>query len=71
MPNKGLDSIFMHYGIRSEDMETIKSVCEKYDVNFDWLKGDILRIFHEAKMKNEELNSSKLQRIIKKALSKI
>lgn len=67
--NKGLDAMFMHFGVRKEDMTVIKGVCEKHEVDFDWFKDEILKKFHEAKIKNEELSNSNLQKIIEKALS--
>lgn len=71
MDKKGLDAMFMHYGIRREDMDIIKQVCEKHEVDFDWLKDGILKKFHEAKINNEELNYNNLQKIIDRALSNI
>ena len=67
--NKGLDAMFMNFGIRNEDMEIIKNICEEAQINFDWFKDFILKEYHELKMKNEDLDSKSLQKIIEKALS--
>ena len=67
--NKGLDAMFMNYGIRKEDMDIIKDICEEAEIDFDWFKEYILKEYHELKMKNEELDSKSLQKILEKALS--
>ena len=68
--NKGLDSMFIHYGIRREDMEIIKNICEEHSVDFEWFKDSLLKEYHELKMNNEELESNVLQQVIEKALIK-
>ena len=67
--NKGLDAMFMNFGIRNEDMEIIMYICEEAQINFDWFKDFILKEYHELKMKNEDLDSKSLQKILEKALS--
>lgn len=67
--NKGLDAMFMNYGIRKEDMDIIKDICEEAEIDFDWFKEYILKEYHELKMKNEEIDSKLLQKILEKALS--
>ena len=41
---KGLDGKFINYGIRQDDLILINTLCEKHQVDFEWLKEDILRI---------------------------
>ena len=67
--NKGLDAMFMNFGIRNEDMEIIKNICEEAQIDFDWFKDFILKEYHELKMKSEDLDSKSLQKILEKALS--
>lgn len=67
--NKGLDAMFMNYGIRNEDMEIIKKICEEANIDFDWFKDFILKEYHELKMKNEEMDAKSLQKLVEKALS--
>ena len=67
--NKGLDAMFMNYGIRKDDMDIIKKICDEAEIDFDWFKEYILKEYHELKMKNEELDSKSLQKILEKALS--
>ena len=64
MSNKGLDSLFIHYGIRKDDMATIEAICEKYEVEAEWLKEYFL-------IKNEDLDEKALKKLMEKALQKI
>ena len=41
-----LDGKFINYGIRQDDLILINTLCEKHQVDFEWLKEDILRKFH-------------------------
>lgn len=66
--DKGLDAMFIHYGIRREDMAIIKNICEANEIDFDWFKDDILKEYHEIKMKNQETEEITIQKIIEKAL---
>jgi hypothetical protein len=71
MINKGLDTTFIHYGIRNEDMEIIKNMCEEQQLNFDWLKENILKEYHTLKINNDDIDGKKIEKIIEKALYKI
>ena len=39
MAKKGLDTTFLHYGIRKEDMSLIETLCIEHKLEFDWVKG--------------------------------
>ncbi|MCB9191507.1 MAG: hypothetical protein H6602_07580 [Flavobacteriales bacterium] len=71
MTQKGLDSLFVHYGIRQDDMTTIEQLCEKYGIDPEWVKENLLKTFHEKKIKNEELDEKALKKLLEKALQKI
>lgn len=71
MSRKGLDSLFVHYGIRKEDMGVIEALCTQYEVDAEWLKEYILKPYHEAKIKNEELDTKMLSKLLEKGLSKM
>jgi hypothetical protein len=71
MSKKGLDTLFVHYGIRKEDMQVIETLCAQHDIDFDWLKEDVLKIYHEKKIKNEELEEKHLMKLLEKSLQKI
>jgi len=34
--SKGLDSIFLHYGVRKEDMALIEQSCRDNDIDENW-----------------------------------
>jgi hypothetical protein len=68
--NKGLDSTFMHFGIRREDMRIIETICQENEVNFDWFQEYILKEYHNLKMKNEEMDVKTLHRLLENALTK-
>ena len=65
---KGLDLKFLHYGIRKEDLELIRTLCEKYGVDFDWMSEEILRKFHAAKVDKIEISDSDTENIISAAI---
>ena len=71
MSRKGLDTLFVHYGIRREDMDVIEALCSEFDIDADWLKDQILKPYHETKIRNEELDEKALGKLIEKALLKI
>lgn len=47
--SKGIDSVFLHYGVRKEDMELILQTCRDNDINEEWLKENILKPYNEAR----------------------
>lgn len=53
MAKKGLDTTFVHYGIRKEDMDLIEVLCTEHKLDFDWVKEDLLKEFHEKKIRNQ------------------
>lgn len=66
---KGLDGKFMHYGIRKEDLELIRTLCEKHDIDFDWMSEEILRKYHAAKVERIEMNDEETEKIIAEAIA--
>ena len=40
--SKGIDSVFLHYGVRKEDMELILQTFRDKDIYEEWLKENIL-----------------------------
>jgi len=71
MSRKGLDTTFLHFGIRKEDMNFIEKLCTQHDLDFDWVKDDLLKQFHEKKISNQELDQRTIEKIIEKAIQKI
>ncbi len=71
MAKKGLDTTFIHYGIRKEDMNLIETLCTEHQLDFDWVKEDLVKEFHEKKVGNHDITDKTIERIIEKALQKI
>lgn len=71
MAKKGLDSMFLHFGIRKEDMTLIEALCTEHKLDFDWVKEDLLREFHDKKVSNQDTDEKTAEKIIDKALQKI
>ena len=68
---KGLDNKFLHYGIRMEDLSLIRTLCEKHEIDFDWMSEEILRKYHAAKVDKIEMNNEDTERIISDAIAMI
>ena len=71
MAKKGLDTTFLHYGIRKEDMSLIEALCIEHQLEFDWVREELLREYHEKKIRNQDIDEKSLEKVIDKALSKI
>lgn len=71
MAKKGLDTTFLHYGIRREDMTLIETISLNYQLDADWVKEDLLKEFHEKKVSKQEIDDKSIERLIDKALQKI
>ena len=71
MAKKGLDITFVHYGIRKEDISLIEALCTDHKLEFDWIKEDLLKEFHDKKIRNQEIDEKAIEKIIDKALLKI
>ena len=69
--NKGLDSCFLHYGVRKQDLAVITELCKKYELDEDWVTNELIKAYHEQKVANIELDEKTVGKIISKALLKI
>ena len=58
---KGIDNKFVHYGIRTDDLE----------IDFEWLKEDILRNYHAEKVDSIEVSDDQTEAIIRAAIQKL
>lgn len=67
---KGLDRCFLHYGIRQEDMNIIEDMCHDADINAEWMKENILKLYNDAR-NEESIDEKKLRKILNNALKKI
>lgn len=68
---RGLDNSFVHYGIRKEDLDTINLICEKYDIDPDWMKEEVLRQYHARKVDAIEMSDADTEDVINAAIQKI
>jgi hypothetical protein len=73
MGSKGLDSVFIHFGVRKEDMELIEQACQDYDIDAEWLKEYVLKPFNDERNNQGVLvmDDKKLSKIMKKALKNL
>lgn len=70
---KGIDGVFLHYGVRKEDMTLIEQSCQENDIDANWLKEYILKPYNEERNNQGVLtvDDKKLAKILKKALKNI
>ena len=73
MARKGIDSTFLHYGIRTSDMDIIQEICTSPDfqLNPDWVKDEILKLYNEGGNDQGVVEEKTIRQIIKNALNKI
>lgn len=67
---KGFDRCFLHYGIREEDMALIEQACQNADIDAEWMKENILKVYNEER-NNEAVDEKKAKMILNKALKKL
>ena len=68
---KGLDRNFLHYGIRTEDLELIQTLCEKHDLDADWVKEEILKAYHEKKVDAIEMGDFDTEQVVSIAIQNL
>ncbi|MGM9760507.1 MAG: hypothetical protein ACI30I_10440 [Parabacteroides sp.] len=68
---KGLDGKFLHYGIRQEDLELIRILCQKHELDYTWVSEAILKRYHTAKVEQIEVGSEEIERILSEAITGI
>lgn len=70
---EGLDNNFINYGIRSDDLRVIEALCmdKDFQLDFGWLKEDVLREYHNKKMHDIEISDNDTENVINKALQKV
>lgn len=68
---KGLEQKFLHYGIRKEDLELIRTLCEKHGLDFEWMSEEILRKFHAVKVDKIEISDNDTEKVINDAIQLI
>lgn len=70
---KGIDGVFLHYGVRKDDMELIAQACQDNDIDLEWLKEYVLKPYNEERTSQgaQIVEEKKLAKILKKALKNI
>ena len=68
---KGLDRTFLEYGIRKPDLEVITALCEKHELNADWVKDCLLSQYHKEKVDRIEMDDATTESVINKALQTV
>lgn len=68
---KTLDRQFLHFGIRQEDMQTIEELSTRHGLDYEWLKENILKTYHEKKVDKFEINDSDIERVINVAINQL
>jgi hypothetical protein len=46
-------------------------LCTEHQLDFEWVKEELLKEFHERKIRNQDVDDKVLEKIIEKALSKL
>ncbi len=52
-------------------MQIIEQLCVKHELDFDWVQDNLLKEFHEKKIRNQEIDEKSIEKVIDKALQKI
>ena len=63
--------MYLHYGVRQEDMEIIEQSCRDCDIDPEWLKEQVLKRYHEAKVDRIEMDDNATEKVIDKALKEL
>lgn len=67
----GIDRNFIHYGIRTQDLDEINRMAAESELDTDWLNDEIFKAYHEQRVTNAELDDASVEKIINRALNKI
>ena len=68
---KGLDGKFLHYGIRKEDLELIETLCDKHELDKEWVREEMLKPYHAQKVDSLEMSDEMTEKVINSAIQKI
>ena len=68
---KGLDRTFVAYGIRSEDLNLIETLCTQHQLDFDWLQEEVLKAYHDARIRDRDLDAKGVEKLIERALTRL
>lgn len=68
---RGVDRDFIHYGIRHDDLRVIEAICNSQDIDFEWLKEEILGNYHGKRMKKSDISDDVVGQIIRSAIERV
>lgn len=68
---KGIDGVFLHYGVRQEDMMLIEQSCQADGIDADWLKEQVLKPYNQERTSQNIVEEKKVTKILKTALKNI
>lgn len=52
-------------------MQTIEELSTKHGLDFEWVKENILKAYHEKKVDKFEINDTDTERVIKAAINQL
>ena len=68
---KGIDSTFLHFGVRKEDMALIEQSCQEADIDAEWLKEYILKPYNEERNNQNVVEEKKLAKLVEQVLEQL
>lgn len=68
---QGIDTEFLHYGVRKTDLRLIETIAQQRGLDIDWVKEHFLKAYHEEKNKTQEVDEKKTEQLIIAALRKL
>ena len=68
---KGLDRTFIAYGIRTEDLDLIETLCTQHQLDFEWVKEEVLKAYHDARIRDRDLDTKGVEKLIERALNRL
>lgn len=52
-------------------MQTIEELCSTHELDFEWVKENILKVYHEKKVDKFELSDSDTEKVINAAINQL
>lgn len=70
MAGKSIDTTFVKFGIRKDDLQLIETLCHEYALSPEWVQG-LLEAFQNASTSDKPLDDAGLKKLLDKELQKI
>jgi hypothetical protein len=68
--SKDLDTTFIQYGIRKDDMVLVEMLSLKHGIDADWLR-DLLRALHKERAVQDDIDDKAIERVMEQALKRL